>query len=320
MPMDPQRLADELAELDVEAAISVVTAVIQARPEMAPPIVNFAVPDFTYPPARLLVERRAKGSVKSYNKDKGYAFIECNELREVFGNDVWVHHKQMVGFDLGSQVNFAVALNKDNKPQAFDLCSEDASGGRFAADKGGGKGGGGKGYDAYGPAGGKGGYDRPPGFFGDAPPAPYSAGKGKSKGGGGAPTMTIQIGQRRDHHEQRPSPYSGGGPGLSGRPSSGKSAPSSAGKSSGGKDSKGKGGPNVAEELGTFTGTIKSFSEKNGYGFVDSQDLKQMGHQSDCFMHHMQFQGFAVGDAVDFTAYLTSKGQLQCKDLQAVSY
>merc|ERR1712172_321246 len=40
-------------------------------------------------------------------------------------------------------------------------------------------------------------------------------------------------------------------------------------------DGKGKGKgktpgrPDVQEELGTFTGTIKSFSEKSGYGFID---------------------------------------------------
>merc|ERR1719389_518665 len=86
---------------------------------------------------------------------------------------------------------------------------------------------------------------------------------------------------------------------------------------------KGKGGPgswgkyHMDESggvLGEYTGTIKSFSDRNGYGFVDSADLKAMGYQ-DVFMHGDMKKDFGKGTSVKFTAFLTGKGQLQCKDL-----
>eukprot|EP00929_Paragymnodinium_shiwhaense_P022966 TRINITY_DN14503_c0_g1_i1.p2 TRINITY_DN14503_c0_g1~~TRINITY_DN14503_c0_g1_i1.p2 ORF type:complete len:152 (+),score=50.18 TRINITY_DN14503_c0_g1_i1:108-563(+) len=68
--------------------------------------------------------------------------------------------------------------------------------------------------------------------------------------------------------------------------------------------------------LGEFTGTIKSFSDKNGYGFIDSDDLKAMGYQ-DVFMHGDMKRGFRKGQTVKFTAFLTGKGQVQSKELKS---
>merc|ERR1719428_1020778 len=67
-------------------------------------------------------------------------------------------------------------------------------------------------------------------------------------------------------------------------------------------------------ELGQFQGRIKSFSEKNGFGFIDCADLKTQGF-NDVFLHHLEIGGFAVGDVVCFSAYLSNKGQPQAKNL-----
>merc|ERR1719181_2751824 len=100
----------------------------------------------------------------------------------------------------------------------------------------------------------------------------------------------------------------------------------------GGKGGKGKGGKEWGEDydsrgpgdwgkyvidesggvLGEYTGTIKSFSGKNGYGFIDCADLKAMGYQ-DVFMHGDMKKDLAKGTTVSFTAFLTGKGQLQAK-------
>eukprot|EP00929_Paragymnodinium_shiwhaense_P027489 TRINITY_DN16127_c0_g1_i1.p1 TRINITY_DN16127_c0_g1~~TRINITY_DN16127_c0_g1_i1.p1 ORF type:complete len:250 (+),score=82.02 TRINITY_DN16127_c0_g1_i1:69-818(+) len=124
MAVDAQSIANALASVDEDTAVSIITTVVAARPELAPPVVNFAVPDLTYPPARSLTERRAKGVLKSFNAEKGFGFIDCRELREVFGHDVFVHAKQLHGLPPGTPVNFCVVLNKDNKLQAFDVMAE----------------------------------------------------------------------------------------------------------------------------------------------------------------------------------------------------
>merc|ERR1712039_194171 len=54
--------------------------------------------------------------------------------------------------------------------------------------------------------------------------------------------------------------------------------------------------------LGEFKGTIKSFSEKNWYGFIDCEDEKK---------------GYRVGHTVKFTAFLTKDGKPQAKDLKS---
>jgi len=129
--VDLQQIVDTLASLDEDNAVNVITSVLSARPELAPPVVNFAVPDLTYPPAKCLAERRSSGVIKSYNEEKGYGFIACQELQEVFGNDVFLHSKQnQGGYKTGQQVSFAVVLNKDQKPQAFDLQISYGKGGK----------------------------------------------------------------------------------------------------------------------------------------------------------------------------------------------
>eukprot|EP00929_Paragymnodinium_shiwhaense_P070716 TRINITY_DN3583_c0_g1_i1.p2 TRINITY_DN3583_c0_g1~~TRINITY_DN3583_c0_g1_i1.p2 ORF type:complete len:154 (-),score=53.23 TRINITY_DN3583_c0_g1_i1:41-502(-) len=69
--------------------------------------------------------------------------------------------------------------------------------------------------------------------------------------------------------------------------------------------------------LGEFTGMIKSFSVKNGYGFIESDEIKQLGHK-DVWMHADMKKELRVGTAVKFVAFLTGKNQLQCKDVEAV--
>jgi len=157
---DLQQLLDTIVTLDEDAIVTVVTSVLQARPECAPPVVNFAVPDLTYPPQKALVERRSTGVIKSFNDQKGFGFIDCEELAVVFGNDVFLHVGQLAGCSVGMQVNFAVTLNKDNKPQAYDLQPMGKGGCRGGC--GGGMGGGCKGYgkDGYGKGFGKDGFGK----------------------------------------------------------------------------------------------------------------------------------------------------------------
>lgn len=255
---DAESCTEKLINMDVESCAGVMVTVLQQRPELAPVMVSVALPDLTYAPSSILTSKRAHGTIKSFNQQSGFGFITCPELHELFGRDVFVHGKQIQSFAQGSSVNFAVVLNKDNHPQAFDLADEQA--------KGGGK--------------------------GDMGSASWG------KGGGG-----VDFG----------TPFPGKGGGASwGMGESGYSK----GKASGGKGKASEGkGPDVVEELGQTTGTIKSFSPNNGYGFIDCPEIREMGYQ-DVWMHHAELGDFKVGDQIIMTVFLNSKGKVQAKDLQ----
>mmetsp|Transcript_111538 Transcript_111538/g.314950 ORF Transcript_111538/g.314950 Transcript_111538/m.314950 type:complete len:300 (-) Transcript_111538:122-1021(-) len=292
---DAQGIISKVIGLDEDTAIGVITSILSSRPELAPAVVSFAVPDLTYPPAKTLSERRAWGVVKSFNEEKGFGFIDCYELKEIFGNDVFVHGKQMKGIAVGSEVSFAVALNKDNKPQGYDIVDAVAKakcGGKGFEKgcKGMGFGEWGKGLDWF-----KGGDD----WWGKG--CAWGKGEDWSKSG-------------KDWHMGAPWGKDGkdgkdgkNGGGLKG----GKKRPYSMGPGE-------ARGPDVAEELGQFVGHIKSFSEKSGYGFIDCQDLKQQGYTGDVFLHHVQATGHKVGAQVMFVAFKNGKDNLQAKDLMPV--
>merc|ERR1712118_349760 len=74
-------------------------------------------------------------------------------------------------------------------------------------------------------------------------------------------------------------------------------------------------GPDVQEVLGELIGTIKSFNEKSGYGFIHCPEVTELGY-NDVFLHHQQKGDFNVGDTVAFTGYLNKKGQVQAMDLK----
>lgn len=113
---------------------------------------------------------RYQGRIKSFNVQKGFGFIDCPEAHQVYGRDVFLHKAQIATFQIGSQVSFAVEINKTSMPQARDLLESDMSLGGFAGFGGMGMPGMGMGGGA---GGGKGGYNNSKG-----------GGKGKGRGGG----------------------------------------------------------------------------------------------------------------------------------------
>jgi len=290
-------MAEAIVALDEQSAVSVMCSVLESRPDLAPSIVNFAVPDLTYTPVKALSERRSNGLIKSYNHEKGFGFIACQELSDVFGNDVFLHHGQLSCFDVGAEVSFAVALNKDNKPQGYDLrpagggkgggkafspqAAPSFPSGKGAPSKGHFEKGFEKGYSSKG-----GGFEK--GYSAPAPQwSPADAGKGKGK----------DFGKGKDKGFEQ-------------------SFSSSAGqkrKLEGGDDFK----VDKDKELGSFSGFIKSFNSNKGYGFINCEDLQAMGYKNDVFLHHAQLGSHEVGGTVQFTAFLNGKNQPQAKDLQA---
>jgi len=362
MLADPQALAEALIQLDIEDCAGVMLVVLESRPELAPVLVNKAVPELTFAPSSILTQKRGHGILKSFNAEKGFGFIACPELHEAFGRDVYVHGHQIKGFDVGSEVNFAIALNKDNHPQAFDIAA-----GTDPSGKGG-------------KAGGKGSF-----LQAAAAKAGWEAGQewGNSKGSGGAWGKGAKGGEG-DFMSQLmgalgAGPASGGDDAWGGDAWAGKGAAAKGatpgkgppavanpatqrpgfvktqacrhfarlghcqmgdacgfahgdhelGAATGGQQSsipgigvnpsiagKGSGkGPDVKEELGQGVGIIKSFSEQNGYGFIECPEVREMGYQ-DVFLHGAQMAGYTVGDTVSFNCFLNSSGKIQAKDLE----
>merc|ERR1719424_2188743 len=64
---------------------------------------------------------RFQGRIKSFNVQKGFGFIDCQAAHQVYGRDVFLHKAQIANFQIGSQLSFAVEMNKNNMPQARDL-------------------------------------------------------------------------------------------------------------------------------------------------------------------------------------------------------
>mmetsp|Transcript_56145 Transcript_56145/g.162646 ORF Transcript_56145/g.162646 Transcript_56145/m.162646 type:complete len:305 (+) Transcript_56145:77-991(+) len=274
-----QTLVDQLAACDEEGIVTVVTSVMQARPETAPAIVQFAVPDLTYPPQRALAERRSTGTVKSYNESKGFGFIACEELSSVFGNDVFLHASQAPpGITPGQYVSFAVCLNQDNKPQAYDL----QVGGKGG--KGPGKGPS-KGEAAWGGAWG-----------------------GKDGGKAGGKVGGMDGG--KDWQSMMAAAWSmmtgkGFGKDAGGKGAKGGGKPAS--KSSRTED---------GESIGEYTGTIKSYNPERGYGFIDCEDVKAQ-YGNDVFLNHTHVGEHTVGELVTFDVFENSLGKPQAKNLRS---
>merc|ERR1719265_175301 len=61
------------------------------------------------------------GIVKSFNAQKNYGFIECEDTKEMYGCDVFCHGSQIADKEIGSMVHFEVGLNKEGKPQGLSV-------------------------------------------------------------------------------------------------------------------------------------------------------------------------------------------------------
>jgi len=61
------------------------------------------------------------GVIKSFNEANNYGFIECDEIKAEFGNDVFAHGKELCGHVVGETVYFEVGVSHQGKPQALNV-------------------------------------------------------------------------------------------------------------------------------------------------------------------------------------------------------
>eukprot|EP00928_Gymnodinium_smaydae_P046979 TRINITY_DN31323_c0_g1_i1.p1 TRINITY_DN31323_c0_g1~~TRINITY_DN31323_c0_g1_i1.p1 ORF type:complete len:479 (-),score=61.92 TRINITY_DN31323_c0_g1_i1:49-1485(-) len=109
---------------DDQSVLDMICNEISQRPHLALPILEWMIPEVTFAPSKSLTgpgSKRFVGKIGPVNPEKGYCFLSCPEASEIFGIDVFLHSAQRGAFEVNQDVDFAVLLNKDGKPQAFDL-------------------------------------------------------------------------------------------------------------------------------------------------------------------------------------------------------
>lgn len=62
-----------------------------------------------------------QGVIKMVNVEKGFGFIQCSTLRDIYNSDIFVDAKNLDGFEKGDNVAFCVRVTKRGKPQAVRL-------------------------------------------------------------------------------------------------------------------------------------------------------------------------------------------------------
>jgi len=276
-----------LAPYEDATLLAALKEVLEQRPSVVQELFDWSVPDRAYANARIVTDNRLTGTIKTFNEANGYGFIDCGEVKAAFNNDVFLHYRQLGGFNVGDEVTFTIMVNKERKPQAFDLGpSANAFGGKGAA----------KGAPMGGPA------------------ALAAAQRATKWGPPSAGQMGAEMSGNFPSQWFDPSAQTGKGKGKT-------VFADSMGKGGGGKAA-GKvawSPPEGSMEMEGVTdsrhdGIIKSFNEAKGFGFV-ACDLIQQQFGSDVFLHHNQFFGFEVGQAVSFGVLLNKDGKPQAKEL-----
>eukprot|EP00930_Biecheleria_cincta_P063177 TRINITY_DN4867_c0_g1_i2.p1 TRINITY_DN4867_c0_g1~~TRINITY_DN4867_c0_g1_i2.p1 ORF type:complete len:382 (+),score=76.97 TRINITY_DN4867_c0_g1_i2:37-1146(+) len=335
-----QAALDALALIEDDTAlVTVIVEMLRHRPQVCPAVIAATCPELTYAPSKAITERRATGHMKTISPNGGYGFISCPELHAIFGCDIFAHMKQIGEIRPGTEVSFAVLLNKDNKPQAFDIEEISSWGGGGQPDMMMGFDGGMMGKGCMGKGGGGGG-----GYSGNGPSAVKtkicrdwqngSCNRGSNcwfahgeheigSAGGGCGGGPNKGGGKGGY---------GGGCGKGGwdggadpmaamqamMPMMANMMGAGMGGCGGKGGAKGKGmggGDGVDVDIGQFEGVLVKFNETKGMGFIQSQALSAQGY-GDVFIHQKNLNGFQVGDEVTFNAYLHKGHSLQGKDLQ----
>eukprot|EP00927_Polykrikos_kofoidii_P073470 TRINITY_DN694_c4_g1_i1.p1 TRINITY_DN694_c4_g1~~TRINITY_DN694_c4_g1_i1.p1 ORF type:complete len:345 (-),score=47.48 TRINITY_DN694_c4_g1_i1:302-1243(-) len=295
--------------------------VLAERAVVVQGLVDWAV-DLVYFPTKILTSKRYEGKIKSFSQKNGYGFISCEPIKEAFGNDVFLHGGQLGGLEVNSQVNFAILLNKESKPQAFDVMAGKAEQyGKLRVD----------GHDApkikrsqtpmetmpfappqmpmpgWGDAfGWGGGWD--PSFWGKGMPGMMAAMCGPWKGGG-----PMLAGKGCAMNESMPGACQGAAMkgGANGRAQKGRGkddAPPSFGEM-----------PGVTDRR--FEGYIKNFNVNSGYGFILCDELQAVwGEPIEVFLHGAQIGKHKPGQEVSFEVFLNKEWKPQARSLLPVDH
>merc|ERR1719476_617888 len=74
------------------------------------------------PPPDFDMDKRYVGVIKSFNTAKGIGFVDCPEITEKFGCDVFLHASQILNDEeVGDVIQFTVQLGRLGQPRAKDI-------------------------------------------------------------------------------------------------------------------------------------------------------------------------------------------------------
>lgn len=119
-PWTGPQLAQVIGQHDEGTILEALSLVFSQRPDLQGAILE----TLEHEPSQ-----RFTGTIKSFNPEKRFGFIDCAETKAEYGADVFLSDHEIGAFTVGSVVTFSVALNKDSKPQAKLL--EEAMGGHW---------------------------------------------------------------------------------------------------------------------------------------------------------------------------------------------
>lgn len=102
---------------DIQAQVATMAALQQqmwfAQAQMMNPFMMQAMAN--------LAQGKYHGWIKSFNTQKGFGFIHCNDTLALYQRDVFLHKAQIGDLKIGSFVSFRCEVNKQGMPQAKDL-------------------------------------------------------------------------------------------------------------------------------------------------------------------------------------------------------
>merc|ERR1712066_1099380 len=75
-----------------------------------------------------------QGRIKSFNSEKGFGFIECEQTFAHYNRDVFLHKAQIGDMAVGTWVSFTCEVSKQCMPQAKNIMP--LSGGAMVGSKG----------------------------------------------------------------------------------------------------------------------------------------------------------------------------------------
>lgn len=119
-PWTGPQLAQVIGQHDEGTILEALSLVFSQRPDLQGAILE----TLEHEPSQ-----RFTGTIKSFNPEKRFGFIDCAEIKAEYGADVFLSDHEIGAFTVGSVVTFSVTLNKDSKPQAKLL--EEAMGGHW---------------------------------------------------------------------------------------------------------------------------------------------------------------------------------------------
>jgi len=242
------------------------------------------------------LDRSYIGFIKSFNQSNGFGFISCEETARIFGRDIFLHHSNLGGFNVGDAVSFKLDIDLEKAtPKAQDLAPPPPDAAEQLA------------------SGKKKGTASMKGAAGHAARLEIMQRVGMMT----AMSSMSQMASMGDTLEK----LLAEGDGIEGVTAAGMSniewAREMVKKREKTKDTQSTMTrlQKLVDEKKRFVGIIRTFNRARGFGFI-ACDETHKAYGSDIFLHNEQREGFEVGDVISFGIDVRGN-QARARDVQA---